>query len=69
MTWISWTAGNADPLVFVIFVYILYMVNHCMGTYDGNCRTSTVAVDPFGESERNGRTPLVAATPRTQTET
>ena len=40
-----------------------------MGTYDGNCRTSTVAVDPFGESERNGRTPLVAATPRTQTET
>ena len=51
MTGISWTAGNADPFESVILVYILYTVNYGMGTYDGNSRTSAVAVDPFGESE------------------
>ena len=54
---LSGAAGSADPLGIRYFVSILYMVNHCMGTYDGNSRTTMVAVDPFGESERNSRTP------------
>ena len=55
VTRFSGAAGTPWYSLFCVHFYI--WINHCMGTYDGNSRTTMVAVDPFGESERNSRTP------------